>query len=310
MIVDMGLRTFTASVALLIVAVTSSCGGESSQSAVGEPADFAYMVAISGERDSVEWVAPGPGWWRRTGRDVAGCVYEFVRAEDRYSTRVSCNPPGVRIGSPEFLGDIDLDSISLALLRGRREISVGDELYVQRGDRRYVLTITDRIPLAAARARGLFAVSTKGARLIERELEPGTPPTTALRAYWFGPSIGRWTAVTAVQREWDEDLYESFYELPSAEGRSSATGKPPEGEIRVVSAPLESPQVATALDSYRRKPFQRIVLADGEEATLFPKTGEGIDRAFAVKTRTTLVAVIGPVPRSQVLRFAVQLRPL
>ncbi|MDQ3994506.1 MAG: hypothetical protein M3265_06915 [Actinomycetota bacterium] len=138
----------------------------------------------------------------------------------------------MRIGSPGFLallGDIGAESISLDVLRGRREISVGDEFYVERGDRRLVLTIAERIPLAEARARGLFDISTEGAVRIERELEPGTPPTIALRAYRFGPTIGRWTAVTAVQRDSDDLRYETFYEVRSAGERSSATGKAPAG---------------------------------------------------------------------------------
>ena len=168
MILAMRSPVRAAFLAVLLMAGISACGGEAKQSSGGESADFAYKVLISGERESVEWVAPGHGWWRETGRDAAGCRYELARAEDRYLTQVSCYPPVVRIGSPAFLalpGDIGAEPIRLDVLRGRREISVGDEFYVERGDRRLVLTIAERIPLAEARARGLFDISTEGAVL-------------------------------------------------------------------------------------------------------------------------------------------------
>jgi hypothetical protein len=83
------------------------------------------------------------------------------------------------------------------------------------------------------------------------EVRPSSPPV-ANRPTSPGPTIGRWTAVTAVQRDSDDLRYETFYELPSAGERSSATGKAPAGEIKVMSAPVRSPQIARALALYRR----------------------------------------------------------
>jgi hypothetical protein len=149
------------------------------------------------------------------------------------------------------------------------------------------------------------------------ELPPGAKPSLALEAYWFGPTMGAAEAITAreIRSHGPSFSYSVYYELPSAEGETSADpGKaPPPGEILVTSIARRGAVIRKTIATYQQGKHTTIALADGERATFFPFPGPS-ESGFAVLTESTLIRVVGPgvtlLVEEERKAMAVRLRPV
>jgi hypothetical protein len=160
-----------------------------------------------GGRD-VEWVNPTSGAFnvrRRISSDVSDGRREVTSSMafgwDGADTRVRT----ARFGSPEFIAS-QASVSSLVYLRtylGQpASIDVSGQIHRTTIDGRPAFTVAGglgkgvtvtftilcTITPAAASTRGLFTVQTNGAQITQRELSPGTHPST-VPAYWFGSSV-------------------------------------------------------------------------------------------------------------------------
>jgi hypothetical protein len=149
------------------------------------------------------------------------------------------------------------------------------------------------------------------------ELPPGAKPSLPVEAYWFGPMVGAAEAITAreIRSHGPSYSYSVYYELPSAEGRTSAEpGKaPPPGEIHVINLARRGEVIRKTIATYEQGKQATITLAGGEEATFFPFPGPS-EVGFAVVTKSTLIQVLGPgvtlLVEEERKAMAVRLRPL
>lgn len=266
----------------------------------------------------VTWVAPEAQAWRTESEDGSGFTTTEVSANGMYL--VAHSPPpsrDVRIGSRAHLGLPAGLPTGFERFLAERDHAVGHSIEVERNGMTYTLTLEAVIPLAEADRRGLFAISTEEAgTTVSRELAPGDPTTLAVRAYWFGPEIAGRKAFTALDHDGDEVLHMTFYGDPAevAAGKTHAyPGREvPERELQVVSQALDhlaAQRELRTLKGSERPPLgvTKVQLPNGEEATLFPRTGEG--GAFAVVTKTTLITVSG-ASGDAARRIAPLLRPL
>jgi hypothetical protein len=266
----------------------------------------------------VTWVAPEAQAWRTESEDGSGFTTTEVSANGMYL--VAHSPPpsrDVRIGSRAHLGLPAGLPTGFERFLAERDHAVGHSIEVERNGMTYTLTLEAVIPLAEADRRGLFAISTEEAgTTVSRELAPGDPTTLAVRAYWFGPEIAGRKAFTALDHDGDEVLHMTFYGDPAevAAGKTHAyPGREvPERELQVVSQALDhlaAQRELRTLEGSERRPLgvTKVQLPNGEEATLFPRTGEG--GAFAVVTKTTLITVSG-ASGDAARRIAPLLRPL
>jgi hypothetical protein len=128
--------------------------------------------------------------------------------------------------------------------------------------------------------------------------------------------VGAAEAITAREiRSRPSYSYSVYYELPSAEGRTSAEpGKaPPPGEIHVINLARRGEVIRKTIATYEQGKQATITLAGGEEATFFPFPGPS-EVGFAVVTKSTLIQVLGPgvtlLVEEERKAMAVRLRPL
>jgi hypothetical protein len=308
------MRILAAALALLITG--SACGSAGDRRAKAGRDDLVSEIHLTmkppreceGEPSCVlvrhvTWVAPDAQTWRTESEDGSGFTTTEVFADGMYL--VAHSPPSsrdVRVGSPAHLGiPTDLPPDYERLLTDQ-ELAVGDSIDVERNGMSYTLTLAAVIPLAEADRRGLFAVSTEESETtVSRELAPGEPTTLPVRAYWFGPEVADRKAFAALDHDGEEVLHITFYGDPTeiAAGKTHAyPGREvPERELQVVSQALDHPAAQRelrALDGSDGPPLPstKVRLQNGEEATLFAKTGsEG--GAFTVVTRTTVITVSG-----------------
>lgn len=256
----------------------------------------------------MEWVAPATGSWRVDATDDAGFPITQIYSGGRYFNHSSGNAPSLRIGSDGFLGHRTERSYALEPIRAQGGAAVGDEFQATCGRVRCTLRVVERIPLSEAARRAIFEVP-EDAAWVDRELEPGRPPSLSLRAYWFGPAVlGREAATAVEHRDPDESAYIAFYEFPSARGKTFAMpgGFPPEGEIQLVSQSLDERKAKKRVDALASEPREGVTLASGETAELIFAGELGL----YVVTDTTLVSFTGDITHAEARRLARALRPL
>lgn len=345
-------RVATGAYLIGLALALGACGETASVSGAEAPrSDVVYRLllrAVDGPGGRTEWVDPQSGRWR-IEEDGETIIY----TGDSYITVSKSDGVAVRTGSPAYLGYLVERAMStrplLSYVSGRPEESGVDvkasadgktQLHFSLGEKALVVaTVEKTISPAAAESLGLFTVSTP-ARTIAREVRVGVPATIPVRAYWFGPSLGRRAAVFATEHftpltddllkspgwsERDEAIvYSTFYELPSAEGKNSALPDqdPPPGELRVVSQPVTAAVAQVAIQAYNGRngdleyapwPRKKVTLANGEQAVVIADRADSLGRiraGFAVITETTLVNVVGRVSVEEISALAEQLRPL
>lgn len=272
--------------------------------------------------EHVTWVAPSTGAWRTEKEDGTGFTTTEVSANGMHL--VAHSPPpsrDVRIGSSARPGPLANLPPGFEALLAREDLAVGDSIDVERNGVAYTLALADVISLAEADRRGLFRISAdQPGTTVSRELAAGKPTTLPVRAYWFGAEVAGRKAFAALDHDGEEIFHVIFYGDPAelAAGKTHAyPGRDvPERELQVVSQPLDHAGAQRDLRAFEGKdgdlaspplPRMTIRLQHGEEATLFPTTGD--EESFAVVTRATLVSVSG-VSGSEARRIAVLLRPL
>ncbi|MEO8289584.1 MAG: hypothetical protein ABI649_01145 [Gaiellaceae bacterium] len=155
-------------------------------------------------------------------------------------------------------------------------------------------------------------------------LEPGTPSSSPLTAYWFGPTLGPRRAILATELQVDMSntdeeklfsLYITFYQLPEDGCQSgmlpgyeeSPDYWGPGREVQVLSEPLGTPLTQrTIREVYGgREGKPRVDLTNGETA-IFLGGGNG---ETAVVVGRALVTVNG-LPPDRAREFLPQLRRL
>jgi hypothetical protein len=292
-------------------------------------------------------VDPQTGRWRieQEGETI-------IFTGDSYVTVSESDGVAVRTGSPAYLGYLVERAISRRPLhsyvagrapRNGVEVTTMEggkaRLEFQSGHGVVAATIEETVSPAEAERRGLFSIPAP-VRSTAREVPVGITASLPVRAYWLGPAVQGRSAVFATEHftpltdellrspgwsERDEAIVHStFYELPSARGRSSAlpNQEGPEGEIQVVSQPIAAVVAQVAVRAYNGrngdfeyKPWRRetVQLANGEQAVLIPDRADGVGRVrtgFAVLTETTLINVVGQIAVADMAALARQLRPL
>jgi hypothetical protein len=270
----------------------------------------------------VTWVAPDTGSWRSESEDGSGFTTTRVSAHGMYL--VAHSPPPsreLRIGSPARLGSLTELPPGYESLLAKPDLAVGDSIEGDRDGVSYTLIVADLIPLAEAGRRGLFAISTQEPGTeVSRELAPGEPTKLGVAAYWFGPEVAGRKAFTALDHDGEDVLHITFYgdpaEIAAGKTHAYAGRDAPERELQVASRALDHPSAQRDLRVYDGVngdlispplPRTRIRLQNGEEATLFPRTGD--EGGFAVVTQTTLISVAG-ASGAEARRIAPLLRPL
>jgi hypothetical protein len=294
-----------------------------------------------GESDVVtEWIDISSNRWRLVmgNRTVVFTGVDYVTLH---------GPQGyLRRGSLEFIGSLSVGAPAVSEIREKltsqtatREPGAVILSFETPDGTKVEARTTDAISASEADARGLFAIPADGITTTAVEVEPGTPTSLPVSAYWFGNSLDSHAPVTAVEHQtklteamkaegWsdrDETIdYVVFYELASAAGRSSALPdqEQPAGEIQVSSKPIDLPAAQGAIDAangqngdltYEPWPRTTIKLASGEEATVIPDVGEGsgtVRAGFLVITPSALVTVTGSFRLDQIPEIASRLKPL
>jgi hypothetical protein len=342
-----------AAVGVVVCAATvTACGEGTDRTAAPEapPAVGVFKLhvrALNGPGLRTEWIDVSSGRWRieQEGETIIYTGEAIV---------TDSGPDGVdvRTGSRTYLGPLVERTIAKRALRsylagsaGRAGVTVstsaGGEtrLRFRRGDIAIQATVKEVRSAAAADALGLFTPPTN-VRTWAREVAVGAKASMPVRAYWLGPTVAGRRAVTATEHYtpltnellaspgWgptDEAIVHStYYELASAGGKSSALPgqAPPDGELRVVSQPVEAVLARAAIAAYNGHngnleyeawPRQAIKLANGEPAVVIPDRGESVGsmrESFAVVTKTTLINVVGRIAVKDMPSLAAQLRPL
>ena len=330
--------------------VLLGCGQTKEVSPAAPPADAVYRLSlhtVDGPGKRTEWVDPQTGRWRieQEGQTI-------IFTGDSYVTVSESDGVAVRTGRRAYLGYLVERAISRRPLRsyiaGRAQVDGVDvkapadgkaRLEFQSGHSVVAATIEETVSPADAERRGLFSIPAP-VRSTAREVQVGMTASLPVRAYWLGPAVQGRTAVFATEHftplteallgspgwsERDEAIVHStFYELPSARGKSSALPgqEGPEGEIRVVSQPIAAVVSQVAIQAYNGRngdfeykpwPRETVQLANGEQAVVIPDRADGIGRlrtGFAVITETTLINVVGPIAVADIVAVARQLRPL
>lgn len=338
--------------ALCVAALTLvlvACGQTHEGSGAAPPADVVYRLslrALDGPGKRTEWVDPRTGRWRieQEGETI-------IFTGDSYVTVSESDGIAVRTGSPAYLGFLVERAISRRPLRsyvaGRAQASGVDvksvdgktRLKFRSGHSVVAATIEETLSVADAESQGLFSIPGP-VRSTAREAPVGVASALPVRAYWLGPAAKGRTAVFATEHltplteellrspGWSERdeavVHSTFYELPSAGGKSSALPgqEGPEGEIRVVSQPIAAVVSQVAIQAYNGRngdveyepwPRETVTLASGEEAVVIPDRADGIGRirtGFAVITESTLINVVGPIAVKDMAALARRLRPL
>lgn len=153
-------------------------------------------------------------------------------------------------------------------------------------------------------------------------LAPGTPPTVAVDAYWFGPTLGPRRAIVATELEVSQPdagesgalpVYAVFYQLPEdgcqsglLPGYETAPDYWGQGrEVQVLSEPLDTSDAQRWIrDSGGLAGKPKIVLEAGDEAIVLAGAGD-----TGIVIGETLVTVTG-AGTSRVRQFLATLRPV
>jgi hypothetical protein len=313
-------RMRVVAVALASLLLAACTGSEAGGPPPEEQGPFAYRLDVSLElpqaaqgasgkerAEYTTWVAPSTGAWRSEGEDTSGFLQTHVYAGDATMSAIEGHPQSlsVRVGSPDFLGsNAGLDVVEL--VRGRGELDVGDEIVSRCLDTvECTYVVAERIPLAEAERRGLFAIPVDEADWLERELDPGQAAQLDVAAYWFGPTLaGREAFVAREHRSADETVHITCYGDPAeiAAGKSHCVPEAaglPSRELQVVSRSLTDDLARREVARLERHADGRpIRLANGEEAVLYLR---------AILTETTLVTFVGQI---DLAAHAAQLRAL
>jgi hypothetical protein len=154
-------------------------------------------------------------------------------------------------------------------------------------------------------------VAAASTTILGETLPVGKRPSPPVKAYWFGTKVGEAEVVLA--RHPFRYRYDVYYELPSAEGKTSALpGQVPlPGAIHVISLSLKTEPVRRMVEDYlpRARP---LTLANGENVKFV--TPGPADSGFWIVTEETFVLVLGPpitpLTPEQGLELAAGLRPL
>jgi hypothetical protein len=194
----------------------------------------------------------------------------------------------VRIGSPAFIGF--RPPPSLAALKGRGGIAVGDSLELPCGETRCSFRVEESLTLAEAEERGLFAIAPTESSLLQRELSPGEPPSLSVQAYWFGPELAGREAFTAVELQTDDGIVHiTFYgdaeEIAAGKTHAYPGREIPERELQVSSRPVTDLLVKREIAALKVTGSGRaVVLANGEHVVAY---------RHAIITPSTLVRLGG-----------------
>lgn len=320
---------------------------------VGAVYKLSVRAVVDGRvSENTEWVAPSSGAWRLEAGE-----FVYVHFGPFYFVRDTIEGLAyLRSGSPSFLGSLRKMSLGAEPLRayisGRKlnipgaRLRVGrsargkTELHVTRSGREVVrVRIEQRVTQAEAQRLKLFEITSDSLKNTEREVGPGQAPTLPVQAYWFGPQVDGASAVTSMERRKEllpkeraqglpahseVTAYITLYVPPSAGGKSSAIPGQigPEGEVKVVSQPVDSAHAQRAIEALNGKngelsypPFKRfdVTLANGEQAVVIPDQFEGtraVRTGFYVITDTTFVYVSGSFSEQGISQLASALRPV
>jgi hypothetical protein len=304
---------------LLLLGIAIGCSGESAPTPAKNLVYRVSVVALDGQAvdGRIEWVAPATRQWRVEQEGTAGEESVLIYSPPRWTNEGHY----VAVGSADFIAGYADGSIALEPLRTHLA-SGGDGSGTVHGTldgHKVELVIEEHITQPEARRRGLFRISLANTTTVVQELAIGAKPSLSIRPYWFGPKVGEAEALIATETRSHGPSYrhDVYYELPSANGKSSALPNevPPPGEIQVLSSPVRRADASPTVKQYMLSKHARIVLANGERATFFPFPAAGSSEAgFAVLTKTTLVHVVGPTVTPLVeeerAALAARLRPL
>jgi hypothetical protein len=322
-------------VAVAVAILAAGCGATSDRSGEAARGDGVYQIGVAVDTPPeceeepscaivkhVAWVAPESGAWRTETEDGTGLTTTKVSVEGMYLVAHSSPPArSVRIGSPSYLGPPGDLPADYETLLAEEDLAVGDSVELERDGVSYTLTLEDVIAPAEAERRGLFAISTaEPGTTVDRELSPGEPTTLPVEAYWFGPQVAGREAFASFDHEGDEIVHIIFYgdpeEIAAGKTHAYSSTEVPEREVQVGSQPVgdrNAQKTLRAFDGrngdlvFPPRARTKIRLQNGEEATLFPKVGEG--ESFAVVTQRALVSVSG-ILGAEARRLAPLLRPL
>jgi hypothetical protein len=315
-----------------------------------------YKVTLIGtlhgaEHTWTEYIEPKTGRWRIETADGRAKIYDG----HRYAVSDPITGTTIRTGSPEFIGYLADAAISRPLVQhfalgaglpeGIRVLTPAGpagtkpRYEITRNGFSTTATIEQEMDISADR----LSPPTEEITISTVERQLGTMPTLPVNAYWFGTQVQGRSATTTIEirqrpaslvRKYvrsrgNADLYIVFYELPSAQGRSSAHPgqQAPQGEIQVVNQPVSSDLAQGAIDAfngvnreyrYTAWPKDEVTLRNGEKATVVVDRAEGPAlvngelrfSSFSVITATTLVSVVAPVTESEATQLASELRPL
>jgi hypothetical protein len=354
-----GAATIMIGVSIGLIGVAWVTASPVQQSATTTPAvdPYVYRIAVEAETPGgtlsrTEWIAPVSGAWRR---EDEGATKIFV--DGSYVVVHPDQGANIRTGSASFLGHLPSTALSRGALQSFvRGTAASDGYEVGRSalgktqlrwranGRALSATIEERISRAEADQRELFDVPKAIVASSATERPTGAAPELDVEPYWFGPAThGRRATMTiehagrlipthpaAGQNPRGETLlYITFYELPGADGKTSATpgeDLAPEGEIQVVSQPASLARSKAILDAfgglngdleYGAWPQEKITLADGTPATVVINRAEPMSsdatgrltwREFWVVTDDTLTAVSGSFTEAEIPSFAAGLR--
>ena len=281
-------------IALAVALVAGGCGGgPAEREAVEEAGPVAYRLSTEGWE---VWAAPSTGAWRAEGLDASGVRQVHVYSKGAYFRSIGENDTSATVGSDAFLGPDGREPSFLAALRERAPLRPGDVVEGMR--------IEERISLAEAERRGLFAVPVTEAAWIDRELEPGERPAIDVDAYWFGPTLaGREAFFASELGSPGETVHVTCYgdpqELADARSHCLPGQGEPRRELQVTSRPVGEELARREVARLERDGTGRAVrLTNGEEAVLYD---------HAILTETTLVTVAG---RIELADHVGSLRPL
>lgn len=351
-------------VALLTVAVFAYPGlpgTGSSRAAAAKASDNVYKVEVTlrigrGIERWTEWIAPGRGAWRMQGAGKETIVFDGQR---RYALTRLGQGTYVRAGSRRFLSYLAERSLSIPAVRayvsGASEINAHSlrenksvwvrrtaprefELRYKGSGMRVRAMVARRISASQAERLRLFVIPERDVISAATERPVGARPALPIRAYWFGPSIASRVAETTVEHRLalpntsprrNVSAYMVFYELPAALGATTAYPgvAPPEGELQVVSLPIDSAAAQGAIAAFNGRngdvtypPWPRFTVdsPNGETLTVVPDHADAAPTgnasfeysSFSVITPTTLVSVVGPLTLSEIRGLAAQLRPI
>lgn len=337
--------------ARLLIPVVLSAALTLAGGASGRAEGDVYRLVVvatqpGGTQQWTEWVAPDSGRWRL---EEGGKTYIYTGPS--YAIIDRRQGAHVRTGSAPFLGSLPNRAATREPLRAylagssdgvevKETIDGNQELRFRRSTTPIVATIAEKLSNAEAVQRKLFVIPAEEVTSSATERPVGARPRLAVRSYWLGPAFSGRRAITAVEhyagprasRGGTRDApgesfsyHVTFYELPSAQGKTSASPgqRAPSGELQVLSQALTSTAAQRTLRVYngsngnlRTAPWPRASVTlrlGGEKVTVIPDRTESTGKlraGFAVLTRTTLVTVVGKFRLNAIPAAASQLRAM